>query len=185
MSQQGKRKTKFSGLLYITKNWKYSCILYAHSQFLCRKVANLAFLKPDFEILAFSEQLWLFLEIKNVRKIWLGSGKTLSELHIHYKSLATRVYYHAGSTEYCKIFSIVLKMIYVIDKKQMHDSVITGKEYSCSSARIRRDISASFWSCKLLWRSDECVLLPFFDKQPKFCSYELVSQHWVYFPPIS
>jgi len=77
---------------------------------------------------------------KNIRKIWLflayfhadrlGSGKTLSELHIHYKSLATRVDYHAGSTEYCKIFSVAQKMIYVIHKKQMHDSVITGKEYA-------------------------------------------------------
>jgi len=94
------------------------------------------FLKPDFEILAFFEHFWLFLEIK-VRKIWLflayfqsdrlGSGITLSELHIHYKSLATRVYYHAGCTEYCKVFSVALKIIYVIDKKQMHHSVITGK----------------------------------------------------------
>jgi len=60
----------------------------------------------------------------------LGSGKTLSELHIHDKPFATRVYYHAGCTEYCKNFTAGLKMIYVIDKKQMHDSVITGKEYA-------------------------------------------------------
>jgi len=91
-------------------------------------------------------KFWLFLNTfgffgsKNVRKIWLflayfqsdrlGSGKTLSELHIHYKPLATRVYYHSGCTEYCKIFSVALKMIYVIDRKQMHGSVITGKEYA-------------------------------------------------------
>ena len=49
MSQQGKRKAQFSGLLYITKNWMFSCVLYAHSQILCSRVANLAFLKPDFE----------------------------------------------------------------------------------------------------------------------------------------
>jgi len=89
----------------------------------------LNFLKPDFEILA-------FLEIKKPRKIWLflayfqsdrlSSDKTLSELHIHYKSLVTRVYYHAGCTEYCKNFTVALKMIDVIDKKQMYDSVITG-----------------------------------------------------------
>ena len=42
-----------------------------------------------------------------------------------------RVYYHAGCAEYCKSFTVALKMIYVIDKKQMHDSVITGKEYAC------------------------------------------------------
>jgi len=35
MSQQGKRKTKFAGLLHMTKNWKFSCLLYAHSQLLC------------------------------------------------------------------------------------------------------------------------------------------------------
>jgi len=63
-SQQGKRKTKFSGLLYITKNWKFACVLYAHSQFLCSRIANLAILKPDLEILAIFEHLWLFLEIK-------------------------------------------------------------------------------------------------------------------------
>jgi len=60
----------------------------------------------------------------------LGSGKTLSELHIHYKSFATRIYYHAGCTEYCKNFTVALKMIDVIDKKQMHYSVIMGKEYA-------------------------------------------------------
>jgi len=53
MSQQGKRYTMLSGLLHITKNITFSCVLYAHSQFLCSRVANLAFLKPDFEILAF------------------------------------------------------------------------------------------------------------------------------------
>jgi len=139
ISQQGKRKTTFSGLPYITKNWKFSCVLCTHSQFLCSRVANLAFWR---QILKF----WLFwtplasLEIKKARKIWifldyfqsdrLGSGKTLSELHIHYKSLATRVYYHAGCTDYCKDFTFALKMIDVIDKKQMHDSLITGKEYA-------------------------------------------------------
>jgi len=116
MSQQGKMKTNFSGLLYITKYWKFSCVLHAHSQFLCSRVANLFFLKPDFEILVFWTPL-AFLEIK--------------KLHIHYKSLATRVYYHAGCTEYCKHFTVAPKMIYdVIDKKQMHDSAITGKEYT-------------------------------------------------------
>jgi len=32
----------------------------------------------------------------------------------------------------------------------------------------------SFCGCKLLWRGDECVLLPFFNTQPNFCSYELL-----------
>jgi len=69
----------------------------------------MAFLNPDFAILAFFEHLWLFWEIKKARKIWLGSGKTLSKLRVHYKSLATRVYYHAGCTEYCKHFTAALK----------------------------------------------------------------------------
>jgi len=56
----------------------------------------------------------------------LGSGKTLSELHIHYKSPLTRVHDHAGCTEYCKDFTVNLKMIDVIGKKQMYESVITG-----------------------------------------------------------
>jgi len=54
------------------------------------RVATLAFLKPDFEILAFFEHLWIFLEIKKsltksgfFQSERLGSGKTLSELHIH------------------------------------------------------------------------------------------------------
>jgi len=39
--------------------------------------------------------------------------------------------------------------------------------FLCSTARIRQDISAaSFCSCKLLGRSDECVLLPRFNAQP-------------------
>jgi len=44
----------------------------------------------------------------------IGSVKTLYELHIHYKHLVTRVYYHARCTEYCKKFSVALKMIYAI-----------------------------------------------------------------------
>jgi len=67
MSQQGKRKTMFSWLLCITKNWKFSYVLYAHTQVLCSRVANLDLLKPDFEILD-------FLEIKKSEKsgvFWL------------------------------------------------------------------------------------------------------------------
>ena len=35
MSQQRKENKKFARLLYITKNRKFSCVLHAHSQFLC------------------------------------------------------------------------------------------------------------------------------------------------------
>jgi len=65
-----------------------------------------------------------------------GSGKTLSELHIHYKSIARKVYYHAGCTEYCKTFTVALNMIYVIDKKKVHDSVIIEKEYASKDGHI-------------------------------------------------
>ena len=102
------------------------------------RVTNVAFLKPDFKILAFFEHLWLFLEIKKARQNLafsgflqserLGSGKTLSELHIHYKSLLKRVYNHAGCTKYWKYFTVALKMIDGIDKKQTYHNVITGKE---------------------------------------------------------
>ena len=40
--------------------------------------------------------------------------------------------------------------------------------FLCSTACIRQDISAaSFCNCKLLWRIDECVLLPCFNAQPE------------------
>jgi len=55
------------------------------------------------------------------------SGKTLFELHIHCNSLLTRVYDHAGCKEYCKGFTVALKMVDVFNKKQMYH-VITGKE---------------------------------------------------------
>jgi len=72
------------------------------------------------------KHLWLFLEIKKPDKIRLflaffqskrlSSGKTLSELYIHYKSLLTRVYDHAGYKEYCKDFAVALKIIDVTYK---------------------------------------------------------------------
>jgi len=63
-----------------------------------------------------------------LRNPGLDSGKTLSEQHIHYKSLLTRVYDYAGRVVNGKHFSVALKMFDVFDKKQMCDSVFTGKE---------------------------------------------------------
>jgi len=57
----------------------------------------------------------------------LGSGKTLPELHIHYKFLATRVYCHAGCTKYCENFTVALKMIYDIDKTKCTTVYLRGK----------------------------------------------------------
>jgi len=73
----------------------------------------------DFEILAFfehhhwPEKSGFFLAYFQSDR--LDSGKTLSELHIHYKSLAMKVYYHAGCTECCKMFTAAVKIIDVID----------------------------------------------------------------------
>jgi len=99
------------------------------------RVANLAYLKPDFEILAFLTHFAFFENQNKPNEIWwlffhsekLGSGKTLSEPHIHYKSLLTRVYGHARCTEYCKDFTVGLTVFIVCNKKQMYDSVTTGK----------------------------------------------------------
>jgi len=72
----------------------------------------ICFLKPDFEILAFLTPLAFFGSQKNLAYFQsdrIGSGKTLSELHTHSESLATRVYYHVGCTEYCKNFTVCPK----------------------------------------------------------------------------
>ena len=79
------------------------------------KVANLTFLKPDFKILTFFEHLWLFWKLKkkqknkiwlfSVRKAWLW--KTLSELHIDYKSLLKKVY---SLTTICRVHKKILKI---------------------------------------------------------------------------
>jgi len=50
----------------------------------------------------------------------------LPELHIHYKSPLTKVYYQVTWKEYCKDFAVALKMIDVLNKKQIYDSAITG-----------------------------------------------------------
>jgi len=76
------------------------------------RVAHVAFLKSDFEILASLNIFGFF----TVRKAWLWQN-ILSELRNHYKSHLTRVYGHAGCTEFCKGFAVALKMIDVIDKK--------------------------------------------------------------------
>jgi len=66
----------------------------------------------------------------------LGSGTTLSEVHIHYKSLLTGLYDHAGCKEYCKDFTLALQIFDVFNKKQMYDSVFPGKGNA-----------SKYWSC--------------------------------------
>ena len=106
------------------------------------------FLDPDFANLTFlntplaffgnqkkPDTLWLFLDFFQSKRF--GSGKTLSELHIHYESLMKGVYNHAGCTEYCKNFTVALKMINVIGKKKRYDIVISGKENAFKECRRR------------------------------------------------
>jgi len=68
--------------------------------------------------------LWLILVGR------FGSGKTLSELHIHYKSPWDESLLPCTVHRILQKFYGCPKMIDVIDKKQMHDSVATGKEYA-------------------------------------------------------
>jgi len=108
----------------------------------------LPFLDPDFANLTFlntplaffgnqkkPDTLWLFLDFFQSKRF--GSGKTLSELHFHYESLLKGVYNHAGCTEYCKDFTVALKMINVIGKKKRYDIVISGKENAFKECRRR------------------------------------------------
>jgi len=65
--------------------------------------------------LTFLNTVGFFGNKKKPEKIWifqserLDSGKTLSELHIHYKYLLKRVYNHAGCTKYLREKKILLK----------------------------------------------------------------------------
>jgi len=49
------------------------------------------------------------------------------DLHIHYKSLLMGVYDHAGCKEYCKDFTVALKIFNVFNKKQIVQRVVRGK----------------------------------------------------------
>jgi len=59
---------------------------------------------------------------------------------MHYKSLLTGVYDHAGCKEYCKDCTVALQIFDVINKKQMYDSVFTGKD-------ILLEIGIAFYQC--------------------------------------
>jgi len=103
-----------------------------------------AFLKPDFEILAF---FWTPLAFFGNKKSWSffsWKGLTLEklELHIYYKSLLKRVYNCAECTKCEKYFTVTLKMINFIDKKQTYNSIITRKKMLLKSGIVYR---CSWW----------------------------------------
>jgi len=55
----------------------------------------------------------------------------------------------AGCKEYCKDFTVALKMIHIINKKQMHDSVITGienasKDWNCTISMFLTSFNVDF-----------------------------------------
>ena len=124
-----------------------------------------------------------FLEIKKARQNLdlsgffqskrLSSDKTLFELHIHYKSPLTRVWEHTGYKEYCKDFTVALKIIHVIYKKQTCDSAITGEENASKD-----------WNCIIIipccwplglkfrdWLLHWLKLTNLFSKAHSVCSY--------------
>ena len=104
---------QFAGRLCIIKNWKFSCVLHAHSQF-----------------------LWSFARFDHANR---GVRQPVQP-HTFYARLL------------------------VFDKTS----------------------AASFCSCKLLGRSDECVLLPVLTCSLIFLHlWTAVSWRWLYFPPIS
>jgi len=84
------------------------------------KVANLAFLKSDFEILCFNALGFFFISF------FIRKGLALPK-HcpscIFITNLLTRVYDHAWG----KGFAVALKMFDVFYKKQMYNSVFTGQ----------------------------------------------------------
>jgi len=58
-------------------------------------------------------------------------------------------------------FSILVWFSQIRSCKPGCSSDSPAAQLLCSTARIRQEISAaSFYSCKLLWPSDECVLPP-------------------------
>jgi len=113
-------------------------------------------------------KIWLFFSRKE-----LDSDKTLSELHIHYKSFLTRVYDDAGCKEYCEDFTVVLKLVDVFNKKQMYESVITGKnaskDWNCIISMFLTSLMSVLclvihFSCMICLKTTLCFFLLFWDK---------------------
>jgi len=104
----------------------------------CR-VANLAFLKPNVEIQAFLTHLALF-ENKSYQSksgFFFFTFFSLKDFALAKHCLSciyiTNIFRResrtiAGCKEYCKDFTVALKCFDVFNKKQMYDSVFTGKE---------------------------------------------------------
>jgi len=49
----------------------------------------------------------------------------------------TRVYVHTGYKEYCKDFIVAFDMFDVFEKKQLYNSVITGKEKASKTVILK------------------------------------------------
>jgi len=120
------------------------------------RVANSPFLKLDFEILAFFEHLWLFLEIKKARQTLVFSGffqswlwKSIDWAAYSLKNSSEKSITMAACTKHRKDFTVALKLIDFIHKKQMCDNVITGKvnaskEWNCIVSMFLTSFNVSF-----------------------------------------
>ena len=162
-----------------------------------RQGCQFGFFESRFSIFGFFWTPLFFLEIKKTQtksvfflaffqSEGLGSGKTLSELHIHYKFILKRVCNRAGCTKYWKDFTVALKMIEFIDKKQIYDSVISGKvnvskEWNCIVSMLLTSVNVCFvfgYAYFMCWCLKTAVWLfwvtagwqPCYQKQWKVCS---------------
>jgi len=65
-----------------------------------------------------------------------------------------------GAQNIAEIFSVALKMIYVIDKKQMYDSVITGKEYASKDCICVISMCLTSFNVYVVWMCMFCMCMP-------------------------
>ena len=97
-------------------------------------VANLAFLKSDFEIFDFLTRSAVFDKARQNQSILGRKGLTLTKRFLSCIFITNFFWWesmpctHAGCKEYCKYFTVALNMLDLFNKKQMYVTVITGKE---------------------------------------------------------
>jgi len=81
---------------------------------------------------------WLFLRFFSRKDL------SLAKHYLRCIFITNLFYDAAGCKEYCKDFSVALKMFNLVNKKQMYDSVITRKE---NASKDRYCIMSMFLTC--------------------------------------